>query len=323
MFRKNRIVTSLLFACMLCFCLASIASAHAALAESAGGTLVKFMFSDGTTVKGARIIVYDANQEQIGKGKVDKEGIFDYAEYAGTAAALYMNDGEGHSVTYEIPADAEQAAATEAATEKQTEAAATEAATEKQTEAAVTEAETEKQTETTVTEAATEKQTEATVTEAVTEKQTEDLEEEKPSKTEKKEKTARDYLESTDYSGKRILLVEDNELNREIASEILQMTGVEVEYAENGKIAVEKVLNAPANRYDLAFMDIQMPVMNGYEATAAIRGLSGERGQLPIVAMTANAFAEDVQMAKNAGMNGHIAKPLDVKKLTEILKKWL
>ena len=179
MFRKNRIVTSLLFACMLCFCLASIASAHAALAESAGGTLVKFMFSDGTTVKGARIIVYDANQEQIGKGKVDKEGIFDYAEYAGTAAALYMNDGEGHSVTYEIPADAaEQAAATEAATEKQTEAAATEAATEKQTEAAVTEAETEKQTETTVTEAATEKQTEATVTEAVTEKQTEDLEEE-------------------------------------------------------------------------------------------------------------------------------------------------
>ena len=174
MFRKNRIVTSLLFACMLCFCLASIASAHAALAESAGGTLVKFMFSDGTTVKGARIIVYDANQEQIGKGKVDKEGIFDYAEYAGTAAALYMNDGEGHSVTYEIPADAEQAAATE----KQTEAAATEAATEKQTEAAVTEAETEKQTETTVTEAATEKQTEATVTEAVTEKQTEDLEEE-------------------------------------------------------------------------------------------------------------------------------------------------
>ena len=178
MFRKNRIVTSLLFACMLCFCLASIASAHAALAESAGGTLVKFMFSDGTTVKGARIIVYDANQEQIGKGKVDKEGIFDYAEYAGTAAALYMNDGEGHSVTYEIPADAEQAAATEAATEKQTEAAATEAATEKQTEAAVTEAATEKQTETTVTEAATEKQTEATVTEAVTEKQTEDLEEE-------------------------------------------------------------------------------------------------------------------------------------------------
>ena len=147
MFRKNRIVTSLLFACMLCFCLASIASAHAALAESAGGTLVKFMFSDGTTVKGARIIVYDANQEQIGKGKVDKEGIFDYAEYAGTAAALYMNDGEGHSVTYEIPADAEQAAATEAATEKQTEAAATEAATEKQTEAAVTEAATEKQTE--------------------------------------------------------------------------------------------------------------------------------------------------------------------------------
>lgn len=95
MFRKNRIVTSLLFACMLCFCLASIASAHAALAESAGGTLVKFMFSDGTTVKGARIIVYDANQEQIGKGKVDKEGIFDYAEYAGTCHLENLGDRDG------------------------------------------------------------------------------------------------------------------------------------------------------------------------------------------------------------------------------------
>ena len=167
MLRKKRIVTSLLLVCMLCFCMASIASAHAALAESAGGTQVRFMFSDGTSVKGARIIVYDANQEQIGKGKVDKEGIFDYAEYAGTAAELYMNDGEGHSVTYEIPADAEQ-----------TEVAVTEAVTEKQTEVAVTEAVTEKQTEAAVTEAATEKQTEAAATEVATEKQTEDLEEE-------------------------------------------------------------------------------------------------------------------------------------------------
>ena len=75
--------------------------------------------------------------------------------------------------------------------------------------------------------------------------------------------------------------------------------------------------------YDLIFMDIQMPVMNGYEATAAIRSLPGEQGKLPIVAMTANAFAEDVQLAKNTGMNGHIAKPLDMNKLNDVLESWL
>ena len=142
----------------------------------------------------------------------------------------------------------------------------------------------------------------------------------------KKEKTARNYLENlseADYTGKRILLVEDNELNREIAVEILQMTGAEVETAENGKIAVEKVEVSPKDWYDLIFMDIQMPVLNGYQATAAIRSLPGEKGELPIVAMTANAFAEDVQLAKNTGMNGHIAKPLDMNKLSDVLKKWL
>ena len=142
----------------------------------------------------------------------------------------------------------------------------------------------------------------------------------------RKEKTARNYLEElseSDYTGKRILLVEDNELNREIAVEILQMTGAEVETAENGKIAVEKVEASPKGSYDLIFMDIQMPVMNGYEATAAIRSLPGEKGKLPIVAMTANAFAEDVQLAKNTGMNGHIAKPLDMNKLNDVLKNWL
>ena len=142
----------------------------------------------------------------------------------------------------------------------------------------------------------------------------------------RKEKTARNYLEElseSDYTGKRILLVEDNELNREIGVEILQMTGAEVETAENGKIAVEKVEASPEGLYDLVFMDIQMPVMNGYEATAAIRSLPGEKGKLPIVAMTANAFAEDVQLAKNTGMNGHIAKPLDMNKLNDVLKNWL
>ena len=142
----------------------------------------------------------------------------------------------------------------------------------------------------------------------------------------RKEKTARNYLDElseADYTGKRILLVEDNELNREIAVEILQMTGAEVETAENGKIAVEKVEASPKGLYDLIFMDIQMPVMNGYEATAAIRSLPGEQGKLPIVAMTANAFAEDVQLAKNTGMNGHIAKPLDMNKLNDVLENWL
>ena len=142
----------------------------------------------------------------------------------------------------------------------------------------------------------------------------------------RKENTARNYLEKlseADYTGKRILLVDDNELNREIGVEILQMTGAEVEIAENGKIAVEKVEASPKGSYDLIFMDIQMPVMNGYEATAAIRSLPGEQGKLPIVAMTANAFAEDVQLAKNTGMNGHIAKPLDMNKLNDVLENWL
>ena len=143
---------------------------------------------------------------------------------------------------------------------------------------------------------------------------------------EKKEENARNYLEdfaTENYAGKRILLVEDNELNREIATEIIGMTGVTIDIAENGKIAVEKVMEAPEKWYDLIFMDIQMPIMNGYEATAAIRALTGSRGKVPIIAMTANAFAEDVQLAKNTGMNEHIAKPLDLNKLNDVLKQWL
>ena len=142
----------------------------------------------------------------------------------------------------------------------------------------------------------------------------------------KKEENARNYLEDfakENYAGKRILLVEDNELNREIATEIIGMTGVTIDSAENGKIAVEKVMEAPEKWYDLIFMDIQMPIMNGYEATAAIRALAGSRGKVPIIAMTANAFAEDVQLAKNTGMNEHIAKPLDLSKLNDVLKQWL
>ena len=90
-----------------------------------------------------------------------------------------------------------------------------------------------------------------------------------------------------------------------------------------GKLQLRKWKLLRKDSYDLIFMDIQMPVMNGYEATAAIRSLPGAKGKLPIVAMTANAFAEDVQLAKNTGMNGHIAKPLDMNKLNDVLKNWL
>jgi PAS domain S-box-containing protein len=140
------------------------------------------------------------------------------------------------------------------------------------------------------------------------------------------DQTAKDYLrdiKNSNYSDARILLVEDNELNREIATEIISMTGAEIDTAENGKEAVEIIEGCPEDWYDLVFMDIQMPVMNGYETTAAIRALPGKRGQLPIIAMTANAFAEDVQMAKNTGMNEHIAKPLDFDKLNTILWRFL
>ena len=130
-------------------------------------------------------------------------------------------------------------------------------------------------------------------------------------------------LNAETFKGKKILLVEDNELNREIAVEILKEAGFEVESAEDGEIAVRKMKQAADGQYDLILMDIQMPIMNGYEATAAIRSLAGSRGKVPIIAMTANAFAEDVQLAKNTGMNEHIAKPLDLNKLNDVLKQWL
>ena len=102
------------------------------------------------------------------------------------------------------------------------------------------------------------------------------------------------------------------------------MTGAKVETAENGKDAVEMVASANKGYYDMVFMDIQMPVMNGYEATAAIRSLDKAAGEsVPIVAMTANAFAEDILLSKNAGMNEHIAKPLDMTRLRDVMRRWL
>lgn len=124
-----------------------------------------------------------------------------------------------------------------------------------------------------------------------------------------------------DYTGKRLLLVEDNELNQEIAAEILKGMGFAIDIVADGTVAVEKMKAAVPGQYDLILMDIQMPHMDGYEATRQIRKLADTAiANIPIVAMTANAFEEDRQKAFAAGMNGHIAKPIDVSKLTETLK---
>ena len=118
----------------------------------------------------------------------------------------------------------------------------------------------------------------------------------------------------------RILLVEDNELNQEIAVAILEQEGFTVEVADNGQAAVDRVREAPPGWYWLVLMDIQMPVMNGYEAAEAIRALPDkEQARLPIIAMTANAFEEDKRRALRHGMDGHIAKPIDVELLLRTL----
>ena len=125
---------------------------------------------------------------------------------------------------------------------------------------------------------------------------------------------------AADLKGKKLLLVEDNELNREIALEILKEAGFVVDTAEDGAVAVQKIKQAAPGQYDLILMDIQMPNLDGYEATRQIRALpDAEKASIPIFAMTANAFEEDRQNALEAGMNGHIAKPLDVPHLLRVL----
>lgn len=139
----------------------------------------------------------------------------------------------------------------------------------------------------------------------------------KPAETENKEFVF-------DFTGKKILLVEDNEMNREIATDILEDEGFIVDIAEDGNIAVEKVKNSKPGDYDLVLMDVQMPIMDGYEATRQIRAIEDiQLSNIKIIAMTANAFEEDKAVAIEAGMNAHISKPIDVRILKSVLAEYL
>ena len=123
-----------------------------------------------------------------------------------------------------------------------------------------------------------------------------------------------------DYKGKHILLVEDNALNREIATSILEETGLTIDRVEDGDIAVERIKEKPSDTYDLILMDVQMPRMDGYTATREIRNLDDkQKANIPIVAVTANAFEEDKKKAIESGMNGHISKPINIEEIAQVL----
>lgn len=127
-----------------------------------------------------------------------------------------------------------------------------------------------------------------------------------------------------DFSGYRVLVVEDNELNMEIAQAFLHSLGVSCAAAQNGRQAVEMFASAEPGTYAMIFMDVRMPVMNGYEATKAIRNLERpDARQIPIVAMTADAFSSDIRMAQHVGMNEHLSKPISIERMTEVLEHWL
>ncbi len=130
--------------------------------------------------------------------------------------------------------------------------------------------------------------------------------------------------EDQNFAQKRVLLAEDNELNWEIAHDLLSELGLTLEWAENGQICLDKFANSPEGYYDAILMDIRMPVMNGYEATKAIRSLQRKDAvTIPIIAMTADAFAEDVRKCLESGMNAHIAKPIDVREISRLLARYM
>lgn len=136
-----------------------------------------------------------------------------------------------------------------------------------------------------------------------------------------------EMLSSLGLSGKHVLLAEDNPMSAEVARELVEMTGAEVTHAENGKIAYESLLSSEDGYYDMVLMDIQMPIMNGYDATRAIReaGTSGrtDLAEIPIIALSADAFADDIKTSSSAGMNEHMAKPLEIEPLVKMLRKWV
>ena len=129
---------------------------------------------------------------------------------------------------------------------------------------------------------------------------------------------------NSDLSGRRILIAEDNELNWEVANELLSDLGVELDWAEDGQICLDKFQKSPEGYYDAVLMDIRMPHMTGYEATKMIRGLNHPDAlSIPIIAMSADAFSDDIQHCLECGMNGHIAKPIDIMEVTRLLKRFL
>ena len=122
----------------------------------------------------------------------------------------------------------------------------------------------------------------------------------------------------------RILLTEDNEINKEIAQRILETFGLDVVHAENGKRAVEQFAEEPPGSYDVILMDIQMPVMNGYDASKAIRAMNRpDARKIPIIAMTADAFSAAIEHSRYVGMTDYLTKPLDIKLLWEVLVKYI
>ncbi len=124
--------------------------------------------------------------------------------------------------------------------------------------------------------------------------------------------------------GKHILLAEDNDINWEIANELLSSVGLKLDWAENGQLCLEKFRQSPEGFYDAILMDIRMPLMNGYQATEAIRALDrADAAEIPIIAMTADAFSEDIQKCLDCGMNAHIAKPIDIQDVTRQLEKYI
>ena len=123
-----------------------------------------------------------------------------------------------------------------------------------------------------------------------------------------------------DLSGKRILVVEDNDINAEIVCMVLQQYGILTDRADNGQTGTDILRNSEAGTYDAVLMDIQMPVMNGFEATEAIRSFDS---RIPVIAMSANAYEKDVQACLDAGMNAHIAKPFQPEQLLKMLRKYL